>query len=112
MCIVIIINNKWFVLLYKPYIISPATVHYELALAASGKGANSAQLSILSHYSSYQPDGSDVVEHNTPGCFAFCSFDAARRAERAGTADQLPPLPVSGSVTVAGVESMAEAPIA
>jgi hypothetical protein len=65
-----------------------STVHFEFALAASGRGANNARLAVLTHYSSYLEDGSDVVEHAIPppGFFAFVSFDAAKRASAAGGA--------------------------
>jgi len=89
----------------------PSTVHFEFALGTSGKGANNAHLCILSHYSSYEQDGSDVLEHAVPapGRFSFCSFDAARRAVASGVPGALdpPPMPPLGSVSDSRVAASA-----
>lgn len=79
----------------------PSTVHYEFALMATGcRSANNAHLVVLSHYSSYEQDGSDVLEHAVPapGRFSFCSFDAARRAAAHGMSTEPPPVPPMGSL--------------
>jgi hypothetical protein len=83
-----------------------STVHYELALSACASGASNARLAILSHYSSYLADGSDVVEHAIPkpGHFAFLSFDGARRAAIQLT---LPPTSLGAAVEQAPLSSAA-----